>query len=227
MTEEAGKVFSLGTDLTPIAPRTTADEFFQDEHVHIRNFSQGRTQESGFQTSDKDQLLIVVSGILCLKGAGKHGMIEIISERGINLGAGNAFYIPAGQSIDFSTSCGCVYTLIEVEPGAEIAEELKSLKPVTLASMVGKSGAEKDLLVNDQVRFGVESLDRHQQTDERAAAGKTLLYALSGKGAVTYDGSDYEIKGGRNFIMNAGDQFRIASKGRFSFAILTVEEASA
>lgn len=226
MAEEPGKVFSLGVDLTPIAPRTTAEEFFQDESVHIRNFSQGRTQESGAQAIDADQLVIVVSGILCLKGMESGRGLEIISERGTNIGAGYVVYIPAHQSADFSTINGCVYTRIEFPEGTHVSDKLAPGKPVFLEKIAGTPGQASNVLEGDRVSLNVCKLARRQQTDSLVAQGKTLLYALSGKGVISYNGEDHLIKGGRNFIFNPGDAYSIASKGKFAFAVLSAGSVS-
>lgn len=226
MAEEPGKVFSLGVDLTPIAPRTTADEFFQDGDVHVRNFSQGRTQESGAQTLDTDQLVIVVSGILCLKGVGSGRALEIISERGTNIGAGYVVYIPAHQSADFSTINGCVYTRIEFPEGVRVSDKLAPGKPVFLEKLAETPGQASSVLEGGQVSLKVCKLARRQQTDSFVAQGKTLLYALSGKGVISYSGEDFVIKGGRNFIFNPGDAYSVTSKGKFAFAVLSAGENS-
>lgn len=214
---DVGKVFSLGTQLNPIVPQTRAEEFFVDDGVDIRHFSQGRTQESGYEAADDDQVIVVENGILCIKGAGNTGVVELISERGINIGAGYMFYIPAGQKVDFSTICGCVYTRIHMPVQGDVADELKQGKPIYLADAVKKS-ENKYMVANDHVHIRVQSLDRHTTSDQITTTGKTFLYALSGKGSISYNGDAFPIKGGRNFICNAGDIYQIASKGRFTFA---------
>ncbi|MBQ9292789.1 MAG: cupin domain-containing protein [Campylobacter sp.] len=73
-------------------------------------------------------------------------------------------------------------------------------------------------------KFLIKNFDENAVLGEHKAPGDAVVFALSGEAIISYEGNDFHIKQGENFVFQKGGRHAIKAIGKFKMALLIVLE---
>lgn len=98
------------------------------------------------------------------------------------------------------------------------AGEVFSLK--NLVSYEEGSIVNKDLLSNEKRKLALLAFDEGQELSLHRAKGNALLFILDGKGLITYEGKEFEVKEGDEFCFAKDGLHAVKALTKFKMALL-------
>ena len=191
----------------PMDGLTVSTPLLRKEGVKITYFSLGKGTDISKETYPDKTLYFPLGGELSLDRKDKSLLLRPY----------DAYLNPEGVLRGTKTKEGTGY--IEIQIGKETetmncarkAGEVFSLKD--LVDYQEDSIVNKDLLSNEKRKFVVMAFDQGQALSAHRAPGEAVLFILEGKGIISYEGKDYEVK--------EGDEFRFAKNGLHAVKALT------
>lgn len=214
MKEKAGSVFSLAAEYEPQPGCTESGELFASKYGSAIVFSLAAGTEISPETYAQEKMIVLLQGTL--------QVLEPQADSNPKLQAEEAILIPGNTLTGFQTGSGAVYLEITLNTGhfnealpVNRSFVLKDLIPVRENRIVNM-----DLGSNPGMKFVLMTFDRNTGLSEHAAPGDALIFALSGKGIIGYEGKDYALKTSENFKFAAGGRHTVSADGPFVMALL-------
>ncbi|MBR7046830.1 MAG: cupin domain-containing protein [Campylobacter sp.] len=90
---------------------------------------------------------------------------------------------------------------------------------------IQKDGISNLMFANTSgAKFLIKNFDENAVLGEHKAPGDAVVFALSGEAIISYEGNDFHIKQGQNFVFQKGGRHAIKAIGKFKMALLIVLE---
>lgn len=90
---------------------------------------------------------------------------------------------------------------------------------------IQKDGISNLMFANTNgAKFLIKNFDENAVLSEHKAPGDAVVFALSGEAIISYEGKDFHIKQGENFVFQKGGRHAIKAIGKFKMALLIVLE---
>lgn len=96
---------------------------------------------------------------------------------------------------------------------------LKDLVPYQEGKIVNM-----DIASNDKMKFMVMAFDAGQGLREHAAPSDAMVFALDGEGVIGYEGKEYLLKAGEQFVFEKRGLHSVRADKRFKMALLLTLE---
>lgn len=77
-----------------------------------------------------------------------------------------------------------------------------------------------DIASNERMKFVVMSFDAGTGLRPHTAPGDALLTSLDGEGVITYEGKDYTIHEGEQFVFEKGGLHAVKAVTKFKMSLL-------
>lgn len=213
MKQKAGEVFSISKTHVPVPGCTISDEIAGGDNK-VMVFSLAENTDISAEIYSYHKLVFVNEGEL--KVYGTDGTIG-------NLTAGDVLLTPVEIPVGMRSRTSAVYTEVELRRDSKMNEVIKPGEVFKLADLVPYRDGQivnMDVVHNDSMKFVIMAFDEGTGLSEHAAPGDAIIFALDGKGIITYEGVDHEIKAGENFRFAAGGRHAVKADGRFKMALL-------
>lgn len=138
----------------------------------------------------------------------------------LSLKEGQAIQMPANDTFGIKALEDCIYLEIKLKEDLMNLESkqvfaLKDVLPYQEGSIINK-----DLVSNEKMKFVVMAFDAGCSLSEHAAPAEALIFALDGKGIISYEGKEYPIKAGENFKFDKNGMHAIKAVTSFKMALL-------
>lgn len=217
MKEKTGEVFSIAQDNAPV-PGCTVSKTVHGGRNGVTYFSLAKGTDISAEMHPQLKLIVVNGG-----GMEVYGWDDTPRE----LGELECIVAPADVPVGMRTSQGAVYTETTIGKEDIMNEAVKAGEVFKLADLVpyqeGKI-VNMDVARNDKMKFVVMAFDEGTGLTEHAAPGEAIVFALDGKGTITYEGEDHAIEAGQNFHFAKGGRHAVTADGRFKMALLLTLE---
>lgn len=201
-------VFSIARENRPLPGCTISGELLRDAVV----FSLAKGTDISPETYPVHKLWLAAEG-----------RMTALSDKQVPLCAGACFVTPTGIPVGVRGDEDSVYTEIVVRKESRMNPILKPGEVFALKDLVpyreGKI-VNMDLINGPKQKFVVMAFDAGTGLSEHAAPGEALIFALDGKGVIGYEGKEYPIRAGENFMFAENGAHWVKADGPFKMALL-------
>ncbi len=212
MKEKTGCVFSIAKDNAPVSGCTISREIQGGENA-INYFSLAPDTDISAELFPYHKFILVNAGTLKVY-TGEDEKILSGMECVVTLTD-----FPVGMK----TGEGAVYTEVEIRRTDKMNELVKAGEVFKLAELVPYQAGKivnMDIVHNEKMKFVVMAFDEGTGLSEHAAPGEAIIFALDGEGIIGYEGKEYTIKAGENFVFAKGGAHYVKAGHRFKMALL-------
>lgn len=136
-------------------------------------------------------------------------------------------YIRDGKDTGVIASEDTVYLEIGLKSNTTMNQIIKNREVFSLKDIVPYQEGRivnMDIASNDKMKFVVMAFDAGQGLREHAAPGDAIVFALDGEGVIGYEGKEYTIKAGEQFVFEKGGLHSVRADKRFKMALLLTLE---
>ncbi len=214
MNLEKGKVISLVSENSPVPGCTISGAIAPD----ITIFSLAEGTDISAEHYPEPVLYLGLSG-----NAG----IFTPGETAHSLLPGQCICISDGKDTGVTAPSDSIYIEIGLNSETIMNQAVKNREVFALKDIVpyqeGKI-VNMDIASNDKMKFVVMSFDAGQGLREHAAPGDAMVFALDGEGVIVYEGKEYSLKAGEQFVFEKGGLHSVRADKRFKMALLLTLE---
>lgn len=215
MKEIKGRVFSIPSENRAVPDCTVSNPIHQKENT-ITYFSLGKGTDISAESYSHSTLYIVNRGNLRISSDEKQW---ILHENDCFISLSFRPYRMEGLSDCIYTEVGLKEEIMNQTIKGNAVFQLKDLVPYQEGKIVNM-----DIVNEEKMKFVIMSLDEGLALAEHAAPGEALVFALDGKAVIGYEGKDYEIEAGENFVFEKNGLHRVKAVTPFKMALLLVLE---
>ena len=202
------EAFSLAEEHPPMAGLTISSKInLQTSVNNVTCFSLGKGTSISAEAYDRDVIYI---------GNGGSGDFAVGPEgEKRQLSPGEILVIRKSTLCGTSTRNGLVYTEVISKEDLKMNDNVKSGEVFRLADLVNM-----DVVANDALKFVVMAFDANTGLSEHRAPGDAIVFALEGKATIGYEGKNYPIEAGQQFRFAKNGLHSVKADGRFKMALL-------
>ena len=210
------EAFSLAEEHPPMAGLTISSKInLQTSVNNVTCFSLGKGTSISAEAYDRDVIYI---------GNGGSGDFAVGPEgEKRQLSPGEILVIRKSTLCGTSTRNGLVYTEVISKEDLKMNDNVKSGEVFRLADLVPYqegSIVNMDVVANDALKFVVMAFDANTGLSEHRAPGDAIVFALEGKATIGYEGKNYPIEAGQQFRFAKNGLHSVKADGRFKMALL-------
>lgn len=214
MNIEKGKVISLVSENTPVPGCTISGVIAPD----ITVFSLAEGTDISAEHYPEPVLYL-----------GQSGQAQIFThgEPSQSLSPWHVIYVSDGKDTGVIAPSDCIYIEIGLNSKTIMNQIVKNREVFALKDLVpyqeGKI-VNMDIASNDKMKFMVMAFDAGQGLREHAAPGDAMVFALDGEGVIGYEGKEYLLKAGEQFVFEKRGLHSVRADKRFKMALLLTLE---
>lgn len=203
---KAGEVYSIIKENEPV-PGCTISEMVYNDAYHITNFSLAKGTSISAESYPHNTLYIILSGDVMMNDQHLTSMDALITPK-------NELYGLKAIENTIYTEINLKETIMNnLTPGQIFS--LKNILPFKEGKIVNM-----DIVDEEKMKFVVMSFDAGCSLPEHAAPGQALIFALEGEGIIGYEGQEYPLKEGENFVFAPGGMHYVKAEKPFKMALL-------
>lgn len=214
--EAPGHVFSLVDD-NPIVEDCTVS---QDIMRNTTCFSLAKGTSISAESYPIATLQLGLDGVSMLHYPDK-------TQKELQVHKNEAVIKSAGTAIAINADTDTIYVEIALGENVAIGNGIKVDEIISLNSLVPyKDGkiVNRDIVSSGSMKLVIMSFDEGCALSEHAAPAEALIFALEGQGIIGYEGSDYRLKAGENFMFAKNGIHSVKADGKFKMILLLVFE---
>lgn len=212
MNEKVGEIFSIAKTNTPIPGCTVSKEVYRGSNS-ITYFSMAKNTDISGEIYNFHKLFFIVDGSMEIYGDGFEKKLEV----------NEAIITPMGVALGIRTKESVIFIEISINKEDVMNNQIKIGDVFRLKDLVPYSEGKivnMDIMHNDKMKFALMAFDEGTELSEHAAPGEALVIALDGEGIIGYEGREYEIKEGENFIFEKEGKHFVKAKKKFKMALV-------
>lgn len=140
---------------------------------------------------------------------------------------GRCIYISDGKDTGVIAPSDSIYIEIGLNSKTIMNQIVKNREVFALKDIVSYQEGKivnMDIASNDKMKFVVMAFDAGQGLREHAAPGDAMVFALDGEGIIGYEGKEYLLKAGEQFVFEKGGLHSVKAEKRFKMALLLTLE---
>ena len=201
-----GEVYSIIKDNEPV-PGCTISEMVYDDDYHITHFSLAKGTNISAESYPHNTLYIILSGDVMINSQSLKTLDALITKKNEPYGlkaVEDTIYTEINLKED---------TMNNLTPGQIFS--LKNIVPFKEGKIVNM-----DIVDEEKMKFVVMSFDAGCSLPEHAAPGQALIFALEGEGIIGYEGNEYPLKEGENFVFAPGGMHYVKAEKPFKMGLL-------
>lgn len=212
-----GTILNLGLQNPPVPGCTISEEIYRDPlgQQAITLFSLAQ------DTSISAERYPHPSAYLTLSGKPSF----VVPAQGLQLAAPQGSIVVTDGSVDFGVNAPAtsVYLEIALSNNTTMNKIIKNREVFKLKDLLPYQDGKivnMDIASNPNMKFVVMSFDAGTGLRPHAAPGDALLTCLDGEAVITYEGKDYNIHEGEQFVFEKGGQHAVKAVTKFKMSLL-------
>ena len=220
MNERKGAVYSIGNENQCVKGCTISKTVIQDNINYITHFALAKETTISAEYYLHPSLFIVSRGNLLMEF---HDRALEKTTDSLEVKSLDAVISPVESFYGFKAREDCVYTEIGLSKELKMNSAIKNKDVFSLRDLIPYQDGKivnMDIISDPKTVFEVMAFDAGCGLPEHAAPGEALIFALDGKGIITYEGKDYPIEAGQNFVFEKGGLHAVKAVTKFKMALL-------
>lgn len=219
---EKGAILNLGAQSRPVAGCTISEEIYSeaaDGGQSVTLFSLAEDTSISAERYPHPAMYITLSG----------APVFFSPDESRRLPVAEGCAIATDGNADFGVEApgDCVYLEIGLRKDTVMNKVVKNREVFRLKDLLpyqeGKI-VNMDIASSASMKFVVMSFDAGTGLKPHAAPGDALLTCLDGEGVITYEGKDYAIREGEQFVFEKGGLHAVRAVTQFKMSLLLTLE---
>ena len=214
MKTRKGNILNMGRDNEPVPGCTVSESIYDDGRQAITLFSLAKGTNISAERYPHPTMYLTLRGLPTFfspdewraeAGEGQAVVTDGSADFGVDA-AGDAVYLEIG----FNNNT----TMNQAVKNREVFR-LKELLPYQEGKIVNM-----DVATNERMKFVVMSFDAGCALREHSAPGDAMVFCLDGEAVIGYEGKEYTIREGEQFVFEKGGLHSVKAVTKFKMALL-------